>query len=71
MSTLPDLQARLDLYVEAERKILAGHQSVTAEGTAYARANLGQLQSEIRQLEWRIKIASGRTYGHIVFGGRG
>ena len=59
MPTLAELTERLTLYRTAEARILDGGQSyATSSGTgerSATRANLGQVQAMIRQLEEKYK----------------
>jgi len=73
MSQLTDCQERLGLYRAAERTILEGNQSYTIGTTQFTRANLGQIQAEIRNLEQQIAQLSnsGRlSHSQAIFGGR-
>ncbi len=73
MSQLTDCQERLGLYRAAEKAILEGNQSYTIGTQQYTRANLGQIQSQMRILEQQIAqlSASGRlSHSQAVFGGR-
>lgn len=56
MAQLADLQVRLQKYQNAEERILLSGQSVSVGGQRFDRANLGQLQNAIQNLELRIEI---------------
>lgn len=56
--TYGELQARLALYKEAERKILQ-NQSYTIGTRTYTRANLKWIQDGIKDLENAIAAAKG------------
>ena len=82
MPTLAELTERLTLYRTAEARILDGGQSyATSSGTgerSATRANLGQVQAMIRQLEQQsaahpdnTAAGGGRlSHSQAVFGGR-
>ena len=65
MTKLERLTERLNLYYEAEKRIIGrfddngvfiqGTQSFTIGDTTYNRANLKQLQAEIEDLEYKIE----------------
>ena len=75
--TLAELQERLQLYLDAEKAVLMGHQSYGIGTKSFTRANLGQLQTEIRNIRQQISthpdnLATGGAMSHsgAVFGGR-
>lgn len=78
--TLTELQDRLSLYLAAERTILTTGQSYTfgsaAGDRANTRANLTQVQAEIRSLQQQIathpeSTQRGRlSHSQAYFGGR-
>ncbi|SDP69601.1 hypothetical protein [Desulforhopalus singaporensis] len=73
MATLAELQTRLDLYKDAEIKVLEGNQSWSSpDGMTYTRANINALQRCISNLEAQIAILDGSDYmaEPFVFGGR-
>ncbi|MGI6655250.1 MAG: hypothetical protein ACOX5Z_00160 [Desulfobulbus sp.] len=78
MSRLELLRERLALYLDAERRILAGAQSWSSpDGMTYTRASLATLAKKIEQLENEIALidpdwSSGGGFGAqtFVFGGR-
>lgn len=51
---------RLQLYREAEKKILSGAQSYSIAGRSLTRANLGEVQKMISQLEADIRALETR-----------
>lgn len=51
MATLTELQERLALYKAAETAILTGNQSYRIGNQEYNKANLRDIQYEIRSLE--------------------
>jgi hypothetical protein len=73
MPTLAEVQERLALYREAERKILVDNQSYQIGDQQFSKASLGQVQREIRFLEEQIAMLSaGGSAGcrPVIFGGR-
>lgn len=60
--TLAQAEARLQAYLDAEAKVLAG-QKVTIEGTELTRANLQQIQDGITTWDARVKTLSGKASG--------
>jgi len=61
MPTIPELTERLTLYRDAEKAVLAGHQSYSVDGVVFTRADLAAIQREIRRLE--SSIATMRSGG--------
>ena len=51
---------RLQLYSEAEKQILSGAQSYSIAGRSLTRANLGEVQKMISQLEADIRALETR-----------
>ena len=73
MATLTELQERLALYKAAETAILTGNQSYRIGNQEYNKANLRDVQFEIRNLEQQIAVLSQRgrlSHSTAVFGGR-
>ena len=61
MNELQRAKSRLELYYEAEEKILQG-QSYSIGSRSLTRANLGEVQDKIKELESKVKSLSKR--GH-------
>ena len=60
---------RLELYYEAERKVLRG-QSYTLGNRQLTRANLAEIQKAIKELESELEQMAGRSRGfskRVVF----
>ena len=60
---------RLELYYEAERKVLCG-QSYTLGNRHLTRANLAEIQKAIKELESELEQIKGRSRGfskRVVF----
>ena len=60
---------RLELYYEAERKVLRG-QSYTLGNRQLTRANLAEIQKAIKELESELEQTKGRSRGfskRVVF----
>lgn len=60
---------RLELYYEAERKVLRG-QSYTLGNRQLTRANLAEIQKAIKELEGELEQTKGRSRGfskRVVF----
>jgi hypothetical protein len=79
MPPLAELQERLSLYKETERRILTEGQAWGAGSAGSERhkssANLAQIQSQIRELEQQINThpenSGGRlSHSQAIFGGR-
>lgn len=79
MATLAELQERLSLYKDTERRILTDGQAFGAGSAGSERhktsANLAQVQSQIRELEQQIAMhpenSGGRlSHSQAIFGGR-
>ena len=51
---------RLQLYREAEKQILSGAQSYSSAGRSLTRANLGEVQKMISQLEADVRALETR-----------
>ena len=61
--------ARLELYYEAERKVLRG-QSYTLGNRQLTRANLAEIRRAIKELESELEQMAGRSRGfskRVVF----
>ncbi len=70
--TVVTVQARLELYYEAERRILAGAQSYTIGNRQLTRANLAEIRKTISQLEDELESLMGKSQGvskRVVFMG--
>lgn len=68
--TITTVQARLELYYEAERKILAGAQSYAIGNRQLTRANLAEIRKTISQLEDELESLLGQSRGvsrRVVF----
>jgi len=67
--TLAQAESRLQAYLDAEAKVLAG-QRVEIDGQALTRANLEQIQTGINTWDARVKAltasASGRARARTV-----
>ena len=65
MQTLQQLQTRLQLYLDAEAKILGTGQEYSvssgADGNMLKRASLKDIQEEIRRLEDEISLRLSRS----------
>lgn len=74
--TVIELQDRLALYVTAEKKILEGNQSYQVGRQQFTRADLQQIQTEIRRLSTELRIAQANdgsaapNHSQAVFTGR-
>ncbi len=55
--TIIEIKDRLALYTAAEQKILEGNQSYTVGRRQFTRADLQQIQTEIRRLGHELAIA--------------
>lgn len=60
--TLAQAEARLELYLAAETKVLAG-QKVEIDGEALTRANLEAIQKGIDRWDSKVKELSARASG--------
>lgn len=58
--TIAELTARRALYLEAERAILTGNQSYTVEGMTFTRANLQDIQRQLRELDRQLHALQNR-----------
>ncbi|BDD88711.1 hypothetical protein [Desulfofustis limnaeus] len=73
MPTLAEVQERLALYKEAERKILTDNQAYQIGDQQFTKASIMFVQREIRYLEEQLAMLSaGGSAGcrPVVFGGR-
>jgi len=62
-----ELLAELAQYKAARTAILSGAQSYTISGRSLTRANLSEIQTEIKQLEGRIfKLQSGNKISPVL-----
>jgi len=75
--TLQQLQHRLELYLNAEQKLLEGNQEWEIDGERFRRVDLESVQAEIRRLRNEIatveRVEAGGGLLHTtqaVFGGR-
>ncbi len=74
--TVTEIQDRLALYIAAEQKILEGNQSYQVGRRQFTRADLQQIQSEIRRLGQELRIAQTNdgsiapNHSQVVFTGR-
>lgn len=74
--TVTEIQDRLALYTAAEKKILEGNQSYQVGRQQFTRADLQQIQSEIRRLGHELRIAQANegsaapNHSQVVFTGR-
>ena len=62
--------ARLDMYYEAERQILAGAQSYAIGNRQLTRANLAEIRKTISALEDELENLAGKSRGvsrRVVF----
>lgn len=67
MSELSELTARKALYLEAEAAVLK-MQSYSINGQTFTRADLGKIQSELREISNRIMLISkGSTTAFVSF----
>ena len=70
--TVTTVQTRLEMYYEAERKILAGAQSYTIGNRQLTRANLAEIRKTISELEDELEDLAGNSRGisrRVVFMG--
>lgn len=68
--TVTTIQMRLEMYYEAERKILAGAQSYAIGNRQLTRANLGEIRKTISELEDELESLIGKSRGisrRVVF----
>ena len=68
--TITKVQARLELYYEAERCILAGAQSYAIGNRQLTRANLAEIRKTINELEDELEALAGKSRGvsrRVVF----
>lgn len=68
--TITTVQMRLELYYEAERRILDGAQSYTIGNRQLTRANLAEIRKTIRTLEDELESLAGKSRGaskRVVF----
>ena len=68
--TITTVQMRLEMYYEAERKILAGAQSYAIGNRQLTRANLAEIRKTISQLEDELESLAGKSRGvarRVVF----
>lgn len=68
--TITTVQARLELYYEAERQILAGAQSYEIGNRQLTRANLSEIRKTISALEDELENLIGKSRGisrRVVF----
>ncbi len=68
--TITTVQMRLELYYEAERRILSGAQSYTIGNRLLTRANLAEIRKTINELEDELEILAGKSRGvsrRVVF----
>lgn len=70
MPTQAEIQERLNLYLAAERSILAGSQSYSIGGDQFTKADLPAIQRQIRELQQQLSMASGSGFRteQVVFG---
>lgn len=61
--TIAVVQSRLELYYEAERRILSGAQSYTIGNRQLTRANLAEIRKTINELEDELEILAGNSRG--------
>lgn len=57
MATITEIQERLSLYREAEKKILEGNQSWEVAGNKFTRPDLPAIQRMIRSLDSELAMA--------------
>ena len=68
--TITTIQMRLELYYEAERRILSVAQSYTIGNRQLTRANLAEIRKTINELEDELEILAGKSRGvsrRVVF----
>lgn len=68
--TITTVQMRLEMYYEAEKRILAGAQSYTIGNRQLTRANLAEIRKTISQLEDELENLAGKSRGvsrRVVF----
>ncbi len=68
--TITTVQMRLELYYEAERRILGGAQSYTIGNRQLTRANLAEIRKTISALEDEMESLAGKSRGasrRVVF----
>lgn len=68
--TIAIVQSRLELYYEAERRILSGAQSYTIGNRQLTRANLAEIRKTINELENEMETLAGSSRGasrRVVF----
>ena len=68
--TITTVTARLEMYYEAERKILAGAQSYAIGNRQLTRANLAEIRRTISALEDELENLAGKSRGvsrRVVF----
>lgn len=71
--TITELQERLALYLDAERKILEGNQSWSVGQQSFTKADLGEIRRTIASLRQDLFIKqNGGGFGcsQVVIGGR-
>ena len=74
--TIIEIQDRLALYTAAEKKILEGNQAYQVGRRQFTRADLQQIQSEIRRLGHELAIAQANeglgapNHSQAIFPGR-
>lgn len=70
--TLADWQTELATWTAARDKILTGNQSYTSpDGSSYTRADLAEINKQIRICRTNINVLSGGFVAQqVVFGGR-
>ena len=68
--TITTVTARLEMYYEAERQILAGAQSYAIGNRQLTRANLAEIRKTISALEDELENLAGKSRGvsrRVVF----
>lgn len=68
--TITMVQTRLELYYEAERRILSGAQSYTIGNRQLTRADLAEIRKTITALEDELETLAGNSRGasrRVVF----
>ena len=68
--SITTVQMRLEMYYEAERRILAGAQSYAIGNRQLTRANLAEIRKTISQLEDELESLAGKSRGvarRVVF----
>lgn len=73
MATITDIQERLTLYREAEKKILEGNQAWEVAGNKFTRPDLPAIQRMISSLEMALSQAQQGgelSYSNVEFAGR-